>query len=115
MEQLDYNFLFRWFVSLNIDDPVWDVTVLTKNRDRLLAGDVAEAFFSAVLGQAGRRGLLSDEHFHRRRHLNRGLSRAEELHTQRCRRQTPPDDPGNPSVDFHGERPSNATHLSIVI
>jgi transposase len=63
MEQLDYNFLFRWFVGLSLDDPVWDVTVFTKNRDRLLQGAVAEAFFAAVLAQARQRGLLSDEHF----------------------------------------------------
>src|SRR6266446_4521868 len=63
MEQLDYNFLFRWFVGLSIDDPVWDVTVFAKNRDRLLKGEVAEAFFAAVLAQAHRRELLSDEHF----------------------------------------------------
>jgi transposase len=63
MEQLDYNFLFRWFVGLSIDDPVWDVTVFTKNRDRLLKGEVAEAFFTAVLTPARQRGLLSDEHF----------------------------------------------------
>jgi hypothetical protein len=48
MEQLDYNFLFRWFVGVNIDDPVWDVTVFTRNRERLLAGEVARAFFNAV-------------------------------------------------------------------
>src|SRR5437667_12185067 len=63
MEQLDYNFLFRWLVGLSIDDPVWDVTVFTKNRDRLLKGEVAEAFFAAVLAQARQRDLLSDEHF----------------------------------------------------
>src|SRR5437660_8721378 len=63
MEQLDYNFLFRWFVGLSIDDPVWDVTVFTKNRDRLLKGEVAEAFFAAVLAQACQRALLSDAHF----------------------------------------------------
>ena len=63
MEQLDYNFLFRWFVGLSIDDPVWDVTVFTKNRDRLLEGEVAEGFFTAVVGQARAQGLLSDEHF----------------------------------------------------
>src|SRR5437879_2099086 len=65
MEQLDYNFLFRWFVGLSIDDPVWDVTVFTKNRERLLAGEVAEGFFTAVVDQARARahGLLSDEHF----------------------------------------------------
>src|SRR5436853_2264037 len=59
MEQLDYNFLFRWFVGLTIDDPVWDVTVFTKNRERLLKGKVADAFFAAVLAQARQRGLLS--------------------------------------------------------
>ena len=63
MEQLDYNFLFRWFVGLNIDDPVWDVTVFTKNRERLLVGEVAQGFFNAVVDQARARGLLSDEHF----------------------------------------------------
>jgi transposase len=63
MEQLGYNFLFRWFVGLSIDDTVWDVTFFTKNRDRLLKGDVAGEFFRAVLAQARERGLLSDEHF----------------------------------------------------
>jgi transposase len=63
MEQLDYNLLFRWFVGLNMDDAIWDVTVFTKNRERLLAGDIAEAFFEAVLLQARQRDLLSYEHF----------------------------------------------------
>ena len=51
-EQLDYNFFVSWVVGLNLDDPVWDVTVFTKNRERLLAGDVAQDFFNAVVGQA---------------------------------------------------------------
>src|SRR5207245_6145807 len=63
MEQLDYNLLFLWFVGLNMDDAIWDVTVFTKNRERLLDGDIAEAFFQAVLRQARERNLLSDEHF----------------------------------------------------
>src|SRR5678810_1199985 len=63
MEQLDYNLLFRWFVGLNMDDPIWDVSVFTKNRQRLLDGEVAEAFFDAVLAQARSRHLLSGEHF----------------------------------------------------
>src|SRR5256712_10546076 len=63
MEQLEYNLLFRWFVGLSMDDPVWDVTVFTKNRERLLRGDVAEAFFQQVLGLARAECLLSDEHF----------------------------------------------------
>src|SRR5947199_10546662 len=63
MEQLDYNLLFRWFVGLNMDDAIWDATVFTKNRQRLLDGDIADAFFAAVLKQARQRALLSDEHF----------------------------------------------------
>lgn len=63
MEQLDYNLLFRWFVGLRMDDPVWDVTVFTKNRERLIAGEIAEQFLQAVLQQARAGGLLSDEHF----------------------------------------------------
>jgi transposase len=62
MDQLDYNTLFRWFVGLNMDDLVWDVTVFTKNRERLLDGDIAEAFFRAVLKPARQRNLPSDEH-----------------------------------------------------
>ena len=63
MEQLDYNLLFRWFVGLEMDDAVWDATVFTKNRERLLEGDIAGAFFEKVIEEAKRRGLLSDEHF----------------------------------------------------
>ena len=63
MEQLHYNLLFRWFVGMSMDEAVWDVTVFTKNRERLLEGKIAEGFFEAVLGQAEERGLLSDEHF----------------------------------------------------
>ena len=63
MEQLDYNLLFRWFVGLSADDAVWDATVFCKNRDRLLRGDIARAFFTQVRAQAEQRGLLSDEHF----------------------------------------------------
>src|SRR5512138_1853306 len=61
MEQLDYNLLFRWFVGLNMDDPVWDPTVFTKNRERLLEGEVADAFFDHVLAEAKAKELLSDE------------------------------------------------------
>ena len=63
MEQLEYNLLFRWFVGLSMDETVWDRTVFSKNRDRLLEGDVAQAFFEAVVGQARQLDLLSDEHF----------------------------------------------------
>jgi transposase len=63
MEQLDYNLLFRWFVGLAMDAPIWDVTVFTKNRERLLAGAIAAKFMAAVLGQARVKKLLSDAHF----------------------------------------------------
>src|SRR5881275_3654946 len=63
MEQLQYNLLFRWFVGLNMDDAVWVPTVFTKNRDRLLEGDIAAAFFDGVVEKIRAHGLLSDEHF----------------------------------------------------
>ena len=63
MEQLDYNLLFRWFTGLAMDAPIWDVTVYTKNRERLLEGEVAAKFMAAVLGQPRIKALLSDEHF----------------------------------------------------
>lgn len=63
MEQLDYNLLFRWFVGLNMDEAVWDATVFSKNRERLMKGDIAQAFFEAILDQAREKELLSDEHF----------------------------------------------------
>jgi transposase len=115
MEQLDYNFLFRWFVGLSIDDPVWDVTVFTKNRERLLKGEVAEAFFAAVLAQARRRHLLSDEHFTVDGTLIEAWAGQKSFKRKDSRAaDNPPkdDDPGNPSVDFHGERRRNDTHQS---
>jgi len=111
MEQLDYNLLYRWFVGLNMDDPIWDVSVFTKNRQRLLDGEVAEAFFDAVLAKARDRQLLSNEHFTVDGTLIRawaGLQRFQRTDVP----PSPPDDPGNPTVNFHGERRSNATHES---
>jgi transposase len=63
MEEMNYNLLFRWFVGLEMDDAVWDVTGFTKNRERLIAGEVAQKVFAAVLKQARGAALLSDEHF----------------------------------------------------
>jgi transposase len=111
MEQLEYNLLFRWFVGLNMDEAVWVPTVFTKNRDRLLEGDVAEKFFQLVLTQARMADLLSDEHFS----VDGTLIEAWASHKsfQRKDRPAPPaDDPGNPTVDFHGEKRSNETHES---
>jgi transposase len=112
MEQLDYNFLFRWFVGLNIDDRVWDVTVFTKNRERLLVGEVAQGFFNAVLEQADAQGLLSNEHFTVDGTLLEAWAGPKSFQRKGDHPQTPPDDPGNPSIDFHGERRTNATHQS---
>ena len=112
MEQLDYNLLFRWFVGLNLDDEVWDPTVFTKNRERLLSGDIAGAFFEEVVAEARAHGLLSDERFS----VDGTLIEAWAGHKSFKPRQggdgPPPDDPGNPSVDFRGEKRSNATHAS---
>jgi hypothetical protein len=63
MEEIDYSILFRWFIGLGLDEPIWSPTTFSKNRDRLLNSDIASAFFDAVLGQAREAGLLSDEHF----------------------------------------------------
>ena len=112
MEQLDYNLLFRWFVGLNMDDSVWDVTVFTKNRERLLDGDTAEAFFQAVLQQARERDLLSDEHFTVDGTLLEAWASLKSFQRKDGKPPAPPDDPGNAAVDFHGEKRSNQTHES---
>ena len=112
MEQLDYNLLFRWFVGMNIDDPVWDVTVFTKNRERLLAADVAKTLFNEVLAQARSRDLLSSEHFTVDGTLVEAWAGHKSFKRKDGSDRQPPDDPGNPTVDFHGEQRSNATHQS---
>jgi transposase len=112
MEQLDYNLLFRWFVGLNMDDAIWDMTVFTKNRERLLDGDIAEAFFQAVLQQARERSLLSDEHFTVDRTLLEAWASVKSYQRKDAKNDVPPDDPGNATVDFHGEKRSNQTHAS---
>ena len=111
MEQLDYNLLFRWFVGLSMDDPVWDPTVFTKNRERLLRGDIARAFFERVLAQAQGRQLLSGEHFTVDGTLIEAWAGLKSFKPKGAP-APPPDDPGNPTVNFHGERRSNATHAS---
>lgn len=120
MEQLEYNLLFRWFIGLNMDDAVWDATVFSKNRDRFLDSDIVSKFFEQVLDQARHANLLSDEHF------SVDGTLIEAWASQKSFR--PKDDDGkppservcdlgdggrNPSVDFHGEKRSNATHASV--
>jgi hypothetical protein len=82
MEQLDYNLMFRWFVGLGIDDAVWDATVFTKNRDRLLDAEVAAKFMAAVLAHREVEPLLSSDHFSVDRHAGGGVGLAQELPRQ---------------------------------
>lgn len=112
MEQLEYNLLFRWFVGLNMDEPVWDVTVFTKNRERLLQADTARKFFELVLKQAQALDLMSDEHFTVDGTLLEACAGLKTFKQVDGAEAGPPDDLGNPTVDFHGEKRSNRTHQS---
>ena len=112
MEQLDYNLLYRWFVGLNMDDPMWDVTVFTKNRERLLKGNIAQALFEKVLEQARAQSLLSEEHFTVDGTLIEAWA-GQKSFQRRNRPSQPPEEGGsNPTVNFHGEKRSNQTHQS---
>jgi transposase len=111
MEQIDYNLLFRWFVGLGMDDAVWAPTTFTKNRDRLLTGDIAAAFFDAILIHADTARLLSDDHFT----VDGTLLEAWASHKSfrpRGDDDPPTDGGGNPTVNFHGQHRRNATHRS---
>jgi transposase len=113
MEEIDYSILFRWFVGLNLDEEVWDATVFTKNRDRLLEAEVAKLFLAEVVEQAREKGFTSDEHFTVDGTLLEAWAGAKSF--QRKDGKNPPssdDDPSNPTVNFHGERRSNRTHES---
>jgi transposase len=133
MEQLDYNLLFRWFVGLGVDDAVWDPTVFSKNRDRLLDGEIAQAFFTAVLAEARAAELLSPEHFTVDGTLIQAWAGQKSFQRDPAKRGEDdgppppavpkhrrkflaPDDPrrtsSNPTVNFHGEARSNTTHTS---
>jgi IS5 family transposase len=111
MEEIDYSVLFRWFVGMNMDEEVWDPTVFTKNRDRLLDGDVARELLAEVVAQAQEQNLTSDEHFTVDGTLIEAWASLKSFQ-RKGEPQTPPDDPGNPTVDFHGEKRSNETHES---
>ena len=113
MEELDYNLLFRWFVGLSMDDAVWDHSVFSKNRDRLLEADIARQFLHHVVALARDHQLLSDEHFT----VDGTLIEAWAGQKSFVKKDAPKphqktDDPGNPSIDFHGEERTNDTHQS---
>ena len=118
MEQLEYNLLFRWFVGLSADEPVWHPTVFTKNRDRLVEGAVAEEFFSIVVEQARSRKLLSDEHFTVDGTLIETWAGQKSFQRKDKRDddvlKPPPIDRGsNPTLNYRKEKRSNETHESV--
>jgi transposase len=112
MEEIDYSILFRWFVGLGLDEPIWSPTTFSNNRDRLLEGDVAAAFFDVVRNQAAAAGLLSDEHFTVDGTQLEAWASLKSFTHRDAGPPEPPDDPGNPTVNFRGERRSNTTHVS---
>ena len=112
MEEIDYSILFRWFVGLNLDETVWDATTFTKNRDRLLEAAVAKEFLMQVVERARGAGLVSDEHFTVDGTLLEAWASLKSFQSKDKKDAPPPDDPGNPTVDFHGEKRSNQTHAS---
>ena len=112
MEQLQYNLLFRWFVGLNMDEPAWVPTVFSKNRERLMEGDVAQQFFDRILEQAEAANLTSDEHFSVDGTLIEAWASQKSFQPKDQPQQPPPDDPGNPTINFRGEKRRNETHES---
>jgi len=112
MEEIDYSILFRWFVGLGMDEEIWSPTTFSKNRERLLQGDIAAAFFDAVIDQARQADLLSDEHFTVDGTLLEAWASLKSFRRKDEGAAPPPDDPGNPTVNFHGESRRNDTHQS---
>jgi IS5 family transposase len=111
-EEIDYSILYRWFVGLNLDEGVWDATTFTKNRDRLLEASVAKEFLAQVVEQARAAGLISDEHFTVDGTLLEAWASLKSFQPKNKQEGPPPDDTGNPTVDFHGQKRSNETHES---
>ena len=112
MERLEYDFLFRWFVGIGIDDAVWDHSVFSKNRDRLLEGDIAAKFLAAVLARPRVKKLLSTEHFSVDGTLIEAWASMKSFRPRDGFDEPPPDGGRNAEVDFHGQKRSNETHLS---
>ena len=113
-EQLDYNLLFRWFLDMSADEPTFDASSFSRNRDRLLDHDVAGKFFAAVVEQARAAHLMSHDHFTVDGTLIEAMASLKSFRRkdEKPEDREPPDDPGNPTVNFHGEKRSNATHQS---
>ncbi len=112
VEQLEYNLLYRWFVGLDLDDGVFSASAFTKNRDRLLRGEIADHFFAAVLAEAEAEGLVSSEHFTVDGTLIEAWASHKSFVEKGAPRNEDDDDPGNPTVNFRSEKRSNQTHAS---
>ena len=112
VEQLEYNLLYRWFVGLDLEDGVFSASAFTKNRDRLLTGEIADLFFAAVLAEAEAEGLVSPEHFTVDGTLIEAWASHKSFVQKDAPRKEDDDDPGNPTVNFRGEKRSNQTHAS---
>jgi transposase len=112
VEEIDYSVLFRWFVGMNLGEEVWDATTFTKNRERLLDGDVAREFLCEVVKQAREKGWTSDEHFTVDGTLIEAWAGLKSFQHKNPAKAGPPDDPGNPTVNFQAEKRSNQTHES---
>jgi len=111
-EQLEYNLLFRWFLDMELDEPSFDHSSFTTNRERLLEHEVAGEFFRGVVEQARVLKLLSSEHFTVDGTLIEAWASLKSFKRKDQKPGDGPDDPGNPTVNFHGERRSNQTHQS---
>lgn len=112
-EQLSYNLLFRWFLDMDMESPAFDASTFSKNRDRLLEHDVAGQFFRQVVAVARGAGVMSDDHFTVDGTLIEAWASLKSFKPKTSGKpEAPPDDPGNPTVDFHGEKRSNETHAS---
>jgi transposase len=113
-DQLNYNLLYRWFLNMDMEEPSFDHSTFSYNRERLLKHEVAQKFFAAVVAQADKRGLLSNQHLSADGTLIEAWASLKSFRPkdEKQKDREPPDDPGNPSVDFHGEKRSNETHAS---
>jgi transposase len=111
LEEIDYSILFRRFVGLSLDEEVWDTTTFTKNRDRLLEAEVAKEFLAQVVAQAGKKGLTSDEHFTVEGTLLEAWASVKSFQRKDSKNPSSPEDPGNPTVNFHSDKRSNQTHV----
>src|SRR4051812_34843063 len=111
-ERLDYDLMFRFFLDMDMEAPTFDASTFAKNKERLLAADVARQFFEGVVRQAKAARLMSAEHFTVDGTLIEAWASVKSFKKKGAKDEGPPDDPGNPTVNFHGEKRSNETHES---